>query len=219
MTTVYLVRHGTTAWNEALRYQGRADNPLDEAGEKQGACLEEYFRDIPIDLGVTSPLQRAVKTLQYCLASKDGKVPVIIEPEVAYIVFGEWDGLTAEESRQREPVFYRKYVVNEDRGFAKAPGGESMAEVYARMRDAVLKLAAEHPGETIVIASHGTAIQSFLNFASGIDPAHVRKFLLYNCSVSCIDIDEEGRPNIRFYGDKHHVPEELQFSYSMPPKK
>ena len=65
MTTVYLVRHGTTAWNEALRYQGRADNPLDEAGEKQGACLEEYFRDIPIDLGVTSPVQRAVKTLQY----------------------------------------------------------------------------------------------------------------------------------------------------------
>ena len=37
VTTVYLVRHGTTAWNQALRYQGRADNPLDEAGERQGA--------------------------------------------------------------------------------------------------------------------------------------------------------------------------------------
>ena len=46
VTTVYLVRHGTTAWNQALRYQGRADNPLDEIGERQGACLESYFKDI-----------------------------------------------------------------------------------------------------------------------------------------------------------------------------
>ena len=36
-TTIYLIRHGTTAWNQQLRYQGRADNPLDEAGERQGA--------------------------------------------------------------------------------------------------------------------------------------------------------------------------------------
>ena len=62
VTTLYLVRHGTTAWNQALRYQGQTDNPLDEIGERQGACLEEYFKDIHVDLGVTSPLQRAVKT-------------------------------------------------------------------------------------------------------------------------------------------------------------
>ena len=48
VTTVYLVRHGTTAWNQALRYQGRADIPLDEVGERQGACLMEYFKDIHV---------------------------------------------------------------------------------------------------------------------------------------------------------------------------
>ena len=62
-TTIYLVRHGTTEWNQQLRYQGRADNPLDEAGERQGSLLEEYFADIDVDLAVTSPLQRAKKTL------------------------------------------------------------------------------------------------------------------------------------------------------------
>ena len=74
VTTVYLVRHGTTDWNKALRYQGRADNPLDEEGERQGACLEDYFREIPIDLGVTSPLQRARKTLMYCLKGQKHEV-------------------------------------------------------------------------------------------------------------------------------------------------
>ena len=47
-TTLYLVRHGTTAWNQALRYQGQTDNPLDEIGERQGACLEEYFKDLVV---------------------------------------------------------------------------------------------------------------------------------------------------------------------------
>ena len=107
VTTVYLVRHGTTAWNQALRYQGRADNPLDEIGERQGACLESYFKDIHIDLGVTSPLQRAVKTLEYCLASQDHEVPVLIEPDVIEIDFGVIDGWTKEEIEAAYPEFYR----------------------------------------------------------------------------------------------------------------
>ena len=218
VTTVYLVRHGTTAWNQALRYQGRADNPLDEAGERQGACLKEYFKDIHIDLGVTSPLQRAKKTLEYCLESQDHEVPVIVDPSVTEIDFGEVEGWTKEEIRDQYPEFYRIYVRNEDRGHSQAPGGESLVQVYERMRDGVLRIAAQHLGENIVIASHGTAIQSFLNFAYGIPALKMKRFLLYNVSVSCIEIDADGKPAVRFVGDKHHVPEELQFSYGSPPK-
>ena len=100
-TTIYLIRHGTTAWNQQLRYQGRADNPLDEAGERQGALLENYFSEIDLDLGVTSPLQRAKKTLEYALASQKHPVPVIVVPGVTEIDFGEVDGLTREEIREK----------------------------------------------------------------------------------------------------------------------
>ena len=219
VTTVYLVRHGTTDWNKALRYQGRADNPLDEEGERQGACLEDYFREIPIDLGVTSPLQRAKKTLMYCLKAQDHEVPVLVEPDVIEIDFGEMDGLTGEEVRERYPEFYRMYVLDEDRGHSQAPGGESLVQVYNRMRDAVLRIAKTHKGETIVIASHGTAIQTFLNYAYGIPAAEMKRFLLYNVSVSCIEISEDGRAEVKYIGDKHHVPEELQFSYGATPAK
>lgn len=219
VTTVYLVRHGTTAWNQALRYQGRADNPLDEIGERQGACLENYFRDIHIDLGVTSPLQRARKTLLYCLASQDHEVPVLIEPDVTEIDFGVIDGWTKEEIKAGYPEFYRMYILNEDRGHAQVPGGETMIQVYERVSKAILRIAAEHPGQTIVIASHGTAIQTFLNFASGIPADQAKRFLLYNVCVSCVEIDENGKTTVKYIGDKHHVPEELQFSYSSIPKK
>ena len=48
------------------------------------------------------------------------------------------------------------------------PGGETSAVVQARVNAALLSLAAAHPGETIVAASHGNAIALFLN---SIDPS------------------------------------------------
>ena len=94
-----------------------------------------------------------------------------------------------------------------------------MIEVYGRVSEAIMRIVREHRGETIVIASHGTAIQTFLNYASGIPADKMQRFWLFNVSVCCIDIDEEDHASLRFVGDKHHIPEELQFSYGPPPKK
>ena len=212
-TTVYLIRHGTTDWNRQLRYQGRADIPLDEAGERQGALLREYFRDISVDVGFSSPLRRARRTLEYALSSQRKTVPALTDPDLTEIDFGEADGMTKEEIRARFPDFYRLYVLNEDRAQAVPPGGEPMEHVYTRMRDAVLRIARKYQGQTVVIAGHGTAIQSFLNYASGIPAARQHRFLLYNVSVSCVEIDAAGQTQIRFIGDRHHIPEELAFCY------
>ena len=213
-TRFYLVRHGTTAWNQQLRYQGRADNPLDEAGERQGSLLRQYFEDIPVDLGVTSPLCRAVKTLEYALSSQKKSVPVIVEPDLTELDFGKADGLTKEEISEQFPIFYRMYCLDRDRGHSHAPGGESLVQVYNRMRDAILKIASQHPGETVLISSHGTAIQTFLNFSYGIPAEDMKRINLYNVSVSCVEISPDGKPEVIFVGDKHHVPEDLQFCYT-----
>ena len=215
-TTIYLVRHGTTGWNRLLRYQGRADNPLDEYGERQGALLKEYFHDIHVDLGVTSPLKRARRTLEYALSSQDHLVPVLVDPGVIEFDFGELDGLTKEDIREQDPVFYRMYVLNEYRAHAAAPGGETLVQVYERMRDSLMTIARDHPGQTIVVASHGTAIQTFLNYASGIPAERMQRFLLFNVSVSCVAVSDDGVPEVLFIGDKHHIPEELAFSYGNP---
>lgn len=217
-TTIYLVRHGTTEWNQHLRYQGRADNPLDEAGERQGKLLENYFADIDVDLGITSPLQRAKKTLEYCLATQKHPVPVIVDPDVIEIDFGDADGMTKEELQEIYPEFYKMYVLNEDRGHSVAPGGESLEQVYCRVRDGILRIAREHQGKNIVIASHGTAIQTFLNFASGVAWGDMKRITLYNVSVSRVVIDPDGTPHIDYIGDHRHIPDDLAFCYSQPAK-
>ena len=82
-----------------------------------------------------------------------------------------------------------------------------------------MRIVREHRGETIVIASHGTAIQTFLNYAEGIPADKMGRYLLYNVSVCCVTVDEEDHTTLKFVDDKHHVPKELQFSYSSIPSK
>ena len=41
----------------------------------------------------------------------------------------------------------------------RVEGGETFAQVQARLKGTVLRLAAAHPGQTIALFSHGTAIR------------------------------------------------------------
>ena len=63
MTRIILVRHGETTWNVEGRYQGQEDTPLSQRGLQQGQLLAEGLRNIPIDLCISSPLQRSYQTL------------------------------------------------------------------------------------------------------------------------------------------------------------
>ncbi|MEK7873943.1 MAG: histidine phosphatase family protein, partial [Chloroflexota bacterium] len=45
-TTVYLVRHGESAWNAQGRYQGRLDAPLSELGLRQADLLARRLASV-----------------------------------------------------------------------------------------------------------------------------------------------------------------------------
>ena len=66
--TLYLIRHGETDWNKAQRYQGQRDIPLNDTGRAQaarnGAVLRRYLPDIETYDFVSSPLSRAIETME-----------------------------------------------------------------------------------------------------------------------------------------------------------
>ena len=59
MITLYLIRHGETEWNKSGRYQGSTDVALSAMGVAQAEKVASYFKDIPLDGVITSPLKRA----------------------------------------------------------------------------------------------------------------------------------------------------------------
>ncbi|MEG1942498.1 MAG: histidine phosphatase family protein, partial [Angelakisella sp.] len=59
MTTIYLIRHGTTDFNIDGRFQGTMQIPLNEQGLLQARMLGEYLAPVHFDRVYTSPLIRA----------------------------------------------------------------------------------------------------------------------------------------------------------------
>jgi len=210
-TTVYLIRHGTTDYNTDFKYQGAHDIPLNDLGLAQGSLLTEYFKNIPIDVGYTSPLIRARQTLDFALGDKKGSVPVYVEPGIAEIDQGITEGRTIQEMNIIFPAF--SDAINHAPGKADAPRGEKVIDAYERMHRSILSFAKANPGKTIAVASHGFVIQTFLNYASGIAAADMKDWVLDNVAVSRFTYDDDWNLHIDYIGDSKHLTEEYRCNY------
>ena len=145
MTTILLARHGETDWNRDGRWQGWADPPLNDTGRAQARELAEQLRETPFDAVYSSDLRRAFETAQI-VAAPHG-VPVVADPGLREIDVGSWSGLTRAELAERFPDGSR-------------PDGETREQHQARVLAAVERLARDHPGERILIVTHGGTMRA-----------------------------------------------------------
>ena len=156
MTMIYLVRHGETDWNRARRIQGSTDIPLNETGRAQAAATGRLLARRSWDAVYASPLTRAYETASI-IADEIGMPAPIAVPEIVERNYGAAEGLTGPEIELRYP--------------GTVPGRESRDEVAARVLPAILALAEAHPGESIVVVSHGGVIRTVLNTVAPLAPA------------------------------------------------
>ena len=77
MKTVYFVRHGSTEGNEKRAYQ-HVHTPLSELGRRQAACVARRFERIPVDIVLTSDMERAAETGR-CIAERN-RLPMVVDP-------------------------------------------------------------------------------------------------------------------------------------------
>ncbi len=138
---IYYIRHGETDWNVEGRLQGQHDVPLNARGRTQAAHCGEILRDLFARDGrdpgtldyVSSPLGRARETME--LARPEIGLPADgyrIERRLTEICFGQWEGFTIAQLRERDPerIAQREH----DKWHFAAPGGESYKAVSERMR-------------------------------------------------------------------------------------
>ncbi len=168
MTSIYLVRHGQTAWNKEEIFRGRTDVPLDETGLKQAELAADYFKGMEIHGIYSSPLARAWQTAEKIAEPLSLKV----EPLEGLIdmSFGNWEGHPHEEVKRMDPETYRLW--REEPHRARLPGGETLDQVRSRAMAALEEVIRSSPGKTFILVSHRVVNKVLICAILGIDNAH-----------------------------------------------
>ena len=153
-TRILLVRHGETAENASGVFQGQAGRGLNEVGRAQAERLRERLAPLPIDAFYASDLQRARETAAILRGAEDG---IVLDRALREVDVGDWTGLTYVEVEERFPEEFAAWRDGLD---VRRGGGETYAELAARVRGALERIADDHPGQRLCVVSHGAAIKS-----------------------------------------------------------
>jgi len=175
-TQVWLVRHGPTEWSRSGRHTSVTDLPLLPDGEEEAAGLALRLDAERFGLVLTSPRLRARRTAELA-GHRDAEVT----DDLAEWAYGDYEGLTTPEIRERVP------------GWTvwthPSPGGESATEVGARL-DRVVERARAAGGKTLVFA-HGHSLRVLAARWLGLPPQEGRLFRLDTATVSVLGYERE----------------------------
>ncbi len=156
MTTLLMVRHGQSEANIHNIFAGNFDADLTELGLKQAKVTAEYIhKNYQVDKIYASDLKRAYKT--GLAIGEQFDLEVIPNKSLREISAGKWEGLTFEEL----PILYPEEfgIWLNDIGNSRCVGGESTAELGARILKALEKIALENDGKIVAIATHATPVR------------------------------------------------------------
>jgi probable phosphoglycerate mutase len=203
-TELLLVRHGASADSvEGQTFElveGQGDPPLSEAGRHQAELAAQRLVREPFDALYVSTLQCTAQTAAP-LVARCGMTPEV-DADLREVFLGEWEGgLLRQRAADGDPLWAR---VLEEQRWDVVPGAESREVFGGRLRRAVERIAAAHPGGLAVVFSHGAAIGEILAQATGSTPfAFVGAD---NASISKMVVTD-GRWVLRGYNDTSHLTE------------
>jgi phosphoserine phosphatase len=187
MTRFILVRHGQTEWNRIERFRGRADVPLNETGLAQAeATGKRVAREWQPSAIYTSPLSRSVKTAE--AIAKHYGLQAQHHPGLADIDYGEWQGLTPDEARQRWPEEIDAWYNRPHQ--ARIPGGETLSDLRLRSMQMVNELVARHNGQTIVLVGHTVINRIILLGVMGLGNERFWRLHQDTCAINVFDAND-----------------------------
>ncbi|MDU7590163.1 MAG: histidine phosphatase family protein [Acidovorax sp.] len=177
MGTLYLVRHGQTQWNLEKRLQGATDNVLNETGRRQAAELAQRLAGVSFSHIYSSGLRRAQETA----AAFAGATPVTALPALNERSFGKFEGIYED---QRDAALFAEFgkrgTVLDD----SLDGGESLRVLRERVVDTTHRLAARHPGELVLLVTHGGVLDVLYRAATRQDIQAPRTWQLGNAAIN-----------------------------------
>ncbi len=195
---IVVVRHGRTAANARGLLLGRADPPLDAEGTRQAAALGAECAALDVARVVTSPLQRCRQTAEAVAAAVGGAVEVAVDERWIELDYGEFDGRAFGDLPAGTWDAWRA-----DIGW-RPPGGESLADLGARVRDACAELAPEARDRDVVVVSHVSPIKAAVAWALGVGDEVVWRLWVAPASITRIGWGSAGTV-LRSFNEVAHL--------------
>lgn len=199
MTRLLVIRHGQSQTNVDGIFAGKTDSALSELGQRQAETTAAYIvSHYRVDKVYASGLRRAYATGK-AVADRLG-LAVHIRGELEEIDGGAWECVPFAELTER--TAYQVWLT--DVGNAVCDGGESVARLQKRVVDAVLEIAEENPGKTVVIATHATPVRALQCWCEGKSLAQMREVpWTANASVTEIIYENGALQPVMIGYDRH----------------
>jgi broad specificity phosphatase PhoE len=179
-----LARHGQTSYNSQRRFTGWHDPPLTRRGRAEARALGTVLRRQEIDAVYSSDLQRTVETARIALDGRDGLKPVT-DPALREANFGEWQGLTFDDARARNPLQFES-LLDRSSDFC-APLGETIPAVHGRVLAFLGRVHDRHDGQTLLVVASGGPLQILVAHLFSMPVAAHWRLGMTNCSLSIVD--------------------------------
>ena len=198
---IYLIRHGETIWNQDARFQGRTDIPLSSQGMEQAKALSRRLAGGDFAAFLASGLSRARQTAEL-IAAPHGK-PVRTVKGLEEISFGEWEGLTFKEIKERYGDIFSAWW---DNPFdTRVPGGENLAEMADRATASIKEIVNTYPEQQVCVVAHGGVIKAIVAVVLGLDLNYFWRLRQDNAALSIIEFYGWERPILMLFNDINHL--------------
>jgi len=163
-TRFCLVRHGETNWNAERRLQGHTDIELNTRGLAQATQMARALKNMNFEFDVlyTSDLQRARQTAKAIESLYS--VSAIGHSALRERNLGALQGLTLNEAPHIEPDLWQAHLSRDIH--QEMRGGESILQFSSRIKFALDEIQKSHAGKTILLVSHGGALDMMYRIAS-----------------------------------------------------
>jgi 2,3-bisphosphoglycerate-dependent phosphoglycerate mutase len=200
MTELLLIRHGETDMNRELRFQGQVNVGLNTRGHEQAQRLAARMAGETADAFYVSDLLRARQTAEP-IASELSLKPVA-EKGLREQHFGRVDGMRVDDIQREHPEAWAGWL-RFDEDFAM-PQGESTRSFHARVMEAVQRLVAAHPRQTVVVVTHGGVLDMIYRTARSLGLNGPRQSEIPNAGLNRIRA-REGAMEILAWADTRHL--------------
>lgn len=165
--------------------QGQLDVPLNSVGLSQARCVAKALAGERFDAIYSSDLVRVTQTAEPL--AKRLQLPLRLDPRLRERHYGFFQTRTYAEVKTQHPEDYARFRARDLEYDFRT--GESLRAFYQRSIACLAEIAARHPGESILVFTHGGVLEMAYRFAHKLGLGAPRDFGIPNAALNRVAID------------------------------